>query len=110
MSRKPNKPGSLRAEAEARLARAPPADGTQRPAKELLHELQVHQIELEMQNDTLRQTQLDLEESRDRYMDLYDFAPIGYLTLTRGGLIREVNLTGALLLGMERNKLAQDRK
>ena len=109
MSRKPNKLGSLRAEAEARLARTPPADGAQRSSEEILHELRVYQIELEMQNDALRQTQLELEESRDRYVDLYDFAPIGYLTLTRGGLIREVNLTGALLLGMERNKLAHRR-
>jgi len=109
MSKQPNKPGSLRAEAEARLACAPPADGTQRSPEEILHELRVYQIELEMQNDALRQTQLELEESRDRYVDLYDFAPIGYLTLTRGGLIREVNLTGALLLGMERNKLAHRR-
>ena len=69
----------------------------------------MHQIELEMQNDALRQAQVMLEESRDRYVNLYDFAPVGYLTLTRDGLISEVNLTGATLLGEERRKLIHRR-
>jgi PAS domain-containing protein len=67
-----------------------------------LHELQVHQIELEMQNEELRRAQLTTEESRDRYADLYEFAPIGYFTLTRTGMVFEVNLTGAEMLGVER--------
>ncbi|MCX7192719.1 MAG: PAS domain S-box protein [Proteobacteria bacterium] len=67
------------------------------------------QTELEMQNEELRRAQVALEESRDRYVDLYEFAPIGYLTLTPEGLIAEVNLTGAALLGMERKKLFNRR-
>jgi diguanylate cyclase (GGDEF)-like protein/PAS domain S-box-containing protein len=99
----------LRAEAEALLARAPLMEAPAQSAEELLHELRVNQIELEMQNDELRRAQIVIEESRDRYVDLYEFAPIGYLTLSRDGMIAEVNLTGAALLGTERNKLINRR-
>ncbi len=95
----------LRATAEAQLARAEMIVPPVRPAEELLHELRVHQIELEMQNETLRQTQLALKESRDRYLDLYEFAPVGYLTLSAEGMIEQINLTGAALLGRERRNL-----
>ena len=78
------------------------ADETQR----LIHELQVHQIELEMQNADLRRVQEEFEVSRNKYAELYDFSPVGYFTFDARGLIREVNLTGAQLLGIERRLLA----
>ena len=95
----------LRARAEAELAHAPDAEVSAQSAQELLHELRVHQIELEMQNGQLRQSQAALEESRDRYADLYEFAPVAYLTLTREGMLAEVNLTCATLLGVDRKRL-----
>jgi PAS domain S-box-containing protein len=73
--------------------------------KELIHDLDVHQIELEMQNDELRKAQAEIELSRAKYVDLYDFAPVGYCTLSAKGLIVEVNLTAATLLGVVRGRL-----
>lgn len=104
---------TLRTEAEAKIAREPIALVNPQPGEELLHkllhELQVHQVELKMQNDELRQTQLAMEESRDRYVDLYDFAPIGYITLSREGMISELNLTAADMLGIVRKQLVSRR-
>lgn len=71
----------------------------------LLHELQVHQIELEMQNTELREARDEVENALEKYTDLYDFAPVGYLTLDRDGVIHAVNLSGAGLLGVERSRL-----
>jgi hypothetical protein len=71
--------------------------------------LQVHQIELEMQNEELRRAQEELEASRARYFDLYDLAPVGYFTLSEQGLILEANLTGAGLLGLGRRDLTSSR-
>jgi PAS domain S-box-containing protein len=71
----------------------------------LIHELQVHQIELEMQNDELRRVQVELEKTRDKYSHLYDFAPVGYLTISDKGIILEANLSCANMLGIERQSL-----
>ncbi len=76
-------------------------------AREVLHDLRVHQIELEMQNEELRRAQEALEASRARYFDLYDLAPIGYLTFNDDGLILEANLAAAELLGVTRNALTK---
>ena len=73
--------------------------------KQLVHELEVHQVELEMQNEELRRTQLELEAARDKYSNLYDFAPIGYFTFDEKSRIQEVNLKGANMLGCSRSQL-----
>ncbi len=103
------KPGvsATRVMAEAQLAQRPVTELL--PAADLLHELQVHQVELEMQNETLRLAQTELEDSRDRYVELYEFAPVGYLMLSREGQITSINLTGAALFGEDRKKLLQRR-
>jgi chemotaxis family two-component system sensor kinase Cph1 len=72
---------------------------------EVIYELRVHQIELEMQNDELRESQIKLEDSRHKYFDLYNFAPAGYFTLDEDGIILDVNLAGSALLGVERRNL-----
>jgi PAS domain S-box-containing protein len=69
------------------------------------HELRVHQIELEMQNEELRRAQEELEISRERYFELYDLAPVAYCTLSGKGLIREANLAAATMLGVSRKAL-----
>jgi PAS domain S-box-containing protein len=71
----------------------------------LLHELQVHQVELEMQNGELQEVRNRLETLLEKYTDLYDFAPVGYFSLDDQGRILEVNLTGAAMLGLERSRL-----
>jgi PAS domain S-box-containing protein len=104
--RKPKKQ-PLRKRAEHFLAQHPDAlDRTSSGnLKSLIHELEVHQVELEMQNEELRIKQDELEESRNRYLDLYEFAPVGYFIFDRKGKILEVNLTGAKLLGLPRSRV-----
>jgi PAS domain-containing protein len=74
-------------------------------AKKLLHELQVHQIELEMQNEELRQANETAETALKKYTMLYDFAPMGYFTLDSDGSICDLNFTGAEMLGEKRFSL-----
>jgi PAS domain S-box-containing protein len=76
---------------------------------ELIHELEVHQIELEMQHRELQQAYENLEKARQQSADLFDFAPVGYLVTDRDGVILSANLTAAAMLGVERNELAQTR-
>ena len=84
-----------------RLSSSRPPDAMEKA----LHELQVHQIELEMQNGELRQTQVELDASRARYFNLYDLAPVGYITVSEKGLILEANITAAVKLGVGRGAL-----
>lgn len=76
---------------------------------EVLHELRVHQIELEMQNEELQRAEVRLEASRARYFDLYDVAPVGYCSISESGVILEANLTAATLLGVTRGALVDQQ-
>ncbi len=98
----------LRERAEASLAERCPVPEevivlSRSDLEKLVHELRVRQLELERQNEELRSAQDLLTQSRDRYSDLYDFAPVGYFTVDRHGLILGVNLTGAALLAVDRS-------
>ena len=101
--------GTLRDNAEEQLAHSPKrSSGMEgQTPEQLIHELQVHQIELETQAEELRKSHLALEESRDKYLDLYEFAPLGYFTLNDKALITGVNLTGTVLLGVEGEDLVR---
>jgi PAS domain S-box-containing protein len=99
--------GKLRQRAEEHLRHEPETGDalSREEAQRVLHELRVHQIELEMQNAELRNTQEELTVTRDLYRDLYDFAPVGYLTLNREGRVLQVNLTCERLLNQTRHAL-----
>ena len=102
---------ALRQRAEARLPQAlSPSDInalSPHAARQVVHELRVHQIELEMQNEALRESQAALDDVRARYFDLYDLAPVGYCTVSEQGLIVQANLTAASLLGTTRSALVK---
>jgi PAS domain S-box-containing protein len=97
---KDTSPGSV----DARKRRPPVTE-----PERLYHELQVHQVELQMQNNELMASRNRAEVLLEKYADLYDFAPVGYLSLNEEGRIREVNLRGAALLGVERSRLINRR-
>jgi PAS domain-containing protein len=101
----------LRAKAEEKLGSVDleSSSGLTPEVKTLIHELHVYQIELEMQNEELRRAQAALEASRAHYLELYDFAPMGYLTLDADGLIVEINLTASKLLGKDRRDIVTQR-
>jgi PAS domain-containing protein len=96
----------LRLKAEEKLKEKKSARiGIEADVKKLLHELQVHQIELEMQNEELREANETAEAALKKYTILYDFAPLGYFTLEKDGSISELNFTGADMLGDKRFSL-----
>ena len=103
----------LRQRAEAMLRENPPKSAENLAAvspevmQRMLHELRVHQIELEMQNEELRRAQSALDDERTKYVDLYDLAPVGYCTVSEQGLIQQANHTAALLLGIPRGTLVK---
>ncbi len=101
------KPRTLRERAEEELRQAE-IDVTKMSAEDvrrLVHELSIHQVELELQNQELREAQVELAQTRDRYADLYEFAPVGYVTLRPDGRILEANLGAARMLGVDRQAL-----
>ncbi len=92
----------------------PPAEGIltdldRNEMANLAHELDVRQVELELQHEELQRIQLELRESRDAYFDLYDFAPVGYVTLGRRYLVSSANLRACALLGVDRGQLMRSR-
>lgn len=94
----------LRSKAEAQIKQMPDSklELSLERTRALMHELEVHQVELEMQNQELREAQHLLEDARDQYADLFDFAPIGYLVLDEKGVIENINLTACTMMGVDR--------
>ena len=111
---KPSDPSEMRRRAEARLREQQKGGASGNPKSEadiqrLLHDLEVHQIELEMQNEELSAARNEMEAMLEKYTDLYDFAPVGYFTLDTTGDIIESNLAAASLLGLARSALMHRR-
>jgi formate hydrogenlyase transcriptional activator len=104
MSAKASKKSPNQKQSSAETA-APLTSLTREAMQALVHQLEIHQIELEMQNEELIRARMELEVSRNNYAELYDFAPVGYFTFDTRGTIREVNLAGSQLLAVERHLL-----
>ncbi|MDO8473831.1 MAG: PAS domain S-box protein [Dehalococcoidia bacterium] len=113
MGKKVNRPSAARdlrkrAEEKARVDKAPTREvSSTEAAQKVAQELRVHRIELEMQNEELRRAQVELEAARSRYFDLYDMAPVGYVTLSEKKLILEANLTISTMLGVSKSALVK---
>ena len=105
----PSKGQSLRQQAEEKLSKRKKSLAAETDTMRLIHELEVHQIELEMQNEELLQAKAELEATLILYAELYAFASVGYFTLTRDGTIRRANLTGAKMMGVGLNELIKRR-
>jgi CRP-like cAMP-binding protein len=103
-------PATLRKRAMARLLQTPPA-ASNSPCDngKLLHELQVHQVELEMQIEELNHAYEEADALRSNYADIYDFAPVAYFTLDASGYVLDLNLAGAILLGIKRSQKSRHR-
>jgi PAS domain S-box-containing protein len=112
MKKAPSKSNSLRQRSERRLGERAAQErepNVMYDTQRLFHELQVHQIELELQNEELTHANAAASAALEKYTDLYDFAPVGYFTLDEKGLIAELNMAGAVLLGVERSRLTGRR-
>ena len=100
---------TLRRAADTMLSSVSPAQVTGKPMDVMLHELLVHKVELEMQVEELKLAHAEMEAARDHYAEYYEFAPVGYFAINLDGVISEINLTGAALLGVERANLINRR-
>ncbi len=100
---------ALRREADSIVSNVSQTHAEGQPMDFMVHELLVHKVELEMQVEELKRAHAAMEEARDRYAEYYEFAPVGYFSISREGLITEINLTGAELLGVERAALNNRR-
>jgi PAS domain S-box-containing protein len=100
---------TLRREADTMLSSVSPALAAGKPMDVLLHELLVHKVELEMQVEELKRAHTEMEAARDHYAEFYEFAPVGYFAISRDGAISAVNLTGSVLLGVDRAALINRR-
>ena len=90
---------NLRAEAEERLVGKPVRDGPAEGSIKPLEELTIHQEMLKIQNEELKRIQLELESTKAKYFELYDLAPVGYITLSNDLIVKEANLAASKLLG-----------